>query len=70
MTSGRISAAAGTWTGQTWYADDIGSAPALPVFKGSRRCRVAIIGAGLAGLSTATALLERGVRDVRLRAGG
>lgn len=36
----------------------------MPVLRGSRRCAVAVIGGGAAGLSVATGLVERGVREV------
>jgi gamma-glutamylputrescine oxidase len=55
------------WPGQSWYQDEAGlawtgSGPLL----GSGECEVAIIGAGLAGISTAVSLMERGVQGIRV----
>jgi glycine/D-amino acid oxidase-like deaminating enzyme len=60
MTAGRQS-----WPGLSWYLNEAGP-PAVHAgaLSGSRRCRIAIIGAGLAGISTAVSLLERGIDDV------
>lgn len=48
---------------RTWYQDRI-SARSFPPLDGDRTVDVAIIGAGLAGLSTAASLRDRGHRDV------
>jgi gamma-glutamylputrescine oxidase len=55
------------WPGVSWYqaeaAEPWADAGALT---GEAHCDVAIIGAGLAGVSTAVSLLERGVKSVRV----
>ncbi|WP_181918690.1 NAD(P)/FAD-dependent oxidoreductase [Wenzhouxiangella sediminis] len=51
------------WPGTSWYESKAGSRD-WPVFEGRQRCRVAIVGAGLAGIATAIGLIERGLEDV------
>lgn len=51
------------WPGESWYRAEAGQR-AWPRLEGRQRCRVAVVGAGLAGISTAMGLVERGVRDV------
>lgn len=53
-----------SWPGRTWYQDDAGPVLSAPALAGSHRCAVAIVGGGLAGLSTAFSLVERGVNEV------
>lgn len=53
------------WPGSTWYETAF-DGPVFPPARGRQRCSVAVIGAGLAGVSTALELLERGVDDVIL----
>lgn len=56
---------AGNWPGATWYESTCQAPPHAPV-AGECRAAVAVIGAGLAGVSTALGLVERGVDDVVL----
>jgi glycine/D-amino acid oxidase-like deaminating enzyme len=51
------------WPGRSWYQAEAGDDD-WPRLSGRQRCRVAVVGAGLAGISTALALVERGVQDV------
>jgi len=51
------------WPGRTWYEEEAGSRR-WPVLEGRQRARVAVVGAGLAGVSTALGLIERGMSDV------
>ncbi len=51
------------WPGQSWYEAEAG-ADRRPAVQGRLACRIAVIGAGLAGVSTALSLIERGCRDV------
>ncbi|QOC21629.1 FAD-binding oxidoreductase [Wenzhouxiangella sp. AB-CW3] len=51
------------WPGSTWY-QATAPQPDFASVSGLHRYRVAIVGAGLAGLSTALGLIERGQRDV------
>lgn len=51
------------WPGESWYEVEAGPVR-QPRLQGGQRCRVAVIGAGLAGISTALGLLERGVENV------
>ncbi len=60
----------GSWPGRTWYSDDLAAVPTWPAIQGRQRCRVAIIGAGLAGLNTAIGLAERGETDLCLLEAG
>jgi len=53
----------GRWPGWSWYQAEAGDCD-WPTLKGRQRCRVAVIGAGLAGVATAIGLIERGMRDV------
>lgn len=55
--------AADRWPGRSWYQAEAGEGE-WPRLSGEQRCRVAVVGAGLAGISTALALVERGVQDV------
>lgn len=55
--------AADHWPGATWYQSAFRARPFAPV-AGDCRAAVAVIGAGLAGVSTALGLVERGVNDV------
>lgn len=48
----------------TWYQHDLGRAQAAPGLSGAVRARTVIVGAGLAGLSTALGLVERGEEDI------
>lgn len=51
------------WPGTSWYQD--GADPGdLTRLTGRERCRIAVIGAGLAGISTGYGLIERGMEDV------
>lgn len=54
---------ANRWPGRSWYEAEAGPR-AWPELSGSIRAEVAVIGAGLAGISTALELIERGCRDV------
>lgn len=51
------------WPGQSWYEAEAG-AESRPAVQGRLTCRIAVIGAGLAGVGTALSLIERGCRDV------
>ena len=51
------------WPGESWYQAEAGDL-AWPVLEGHQRCSVAIVGGGLAGISTALGLVERGMTDV------
>lgn len=51
------------WPGRSWYEAEAGAAE-WPILKRRQRCRVAVVGAGLAGISTAVSLVERGLDDV------
>ncbi|NBB93088.1 MAG: FAD-dependent oxidoreductase [Gammaproteobacteria bacterium] len=51
------------WPGRSWYEAEAGD-ESRPALDGSLRCRVAVVGAGLAGIGTAVSLIERGVDDV------
>lgn len=54
-----------SWPGKSWYLAEAGpSAGHAGPLRGRKRCRVAIIGAGLAGISTAVSLLEQGIDEV------
>ncbi|HSH26450.1 MAG TPA: FAD-dependent oxidoreductase, partial [Wenzhouxiangella sp.] len=58
-----MKAGGGRWPGATWYeAGEQGAG--WPPLKGRQSCRVAIIGGGLAGISTALGLIERGLDSV------
>lgn len=48
----------------TWYEDALGPGPDFEPLEGERRARVAIIGAGLAGLNTARGLIDRSLDDI------
>jgi gamma-glutamylputrescine oxidase len=54
---------ANRWPGQSWYEVEA-AARTWPVLAGSVRAEVAIVGAGLAGISTALELIEKGCRGV------
>jgi len=51
------------WPGESWYQAEAGEGN-WPALEGQRRCRVAVVGGGLAGISTAVGLVERGMSDV------
>ncbi len=51
------------WPGATWY-EATSRERKFDRVSGTRRCRVAVIGAGLAGIATALGLIERGETDV------
>jgi gamma-glutamylputrescine oxidase len=51
------------WPGTTWY-QATSAGDKFDRLDGSHRCRVAVVGAGLAGISTALGLIERGEGDV------
>lgn len=51
------------WPGDTWY-QATSEPKKFDRVSGTRRCRVAVIGAGLAGIGTALGLIERGENDV------
>jgi len=58
------------WPGATWY-EATSHERKFDRLTGTRRCRVAVIGGGLAGIATALGLVERGESDVCvLDAGG
>lgn len=48
----------------TWYQHDLGAAAAADTLSGNVRAETVVVGAGLAGLSTALGLVERGERDI------
>lgn len=48
----------------TWYRRRLGDGHAHPPLEGERRANTVVVGAGLAGLSTALELVERGHEDV------
>ena len=48
----------------TWYRDTVGEPDPRRPLAGTLRCSTAVIGAGLAGLSTALELAERGAEDI------
>ena len=50
----------------SWYLASAGAAPERPALEGSMECDVAVVGAGLAGCSTALHLAQRGYRVVVL----
>jgi gamma-glutamylputrescine oxidase len=55
------------WPGQSWYQAEAGpSWSGAGTVAGTLTCDIAIIGAGLAGISTAVSLLEQGVGSVRV----
>lgn len=58
-----MSRPADCWPGATWYEVE-GQGADWPRLEGLQRCRVAIIGGGLAGISTALGLIERGLESV------
>lgn len=58
-----MNAAGDRWPGRTWYQFEAGERD----FAAPQRdlgCRVAVVGAGLGGISTALSLIERGIDDV------
>ena len=55
-----------TWPGRSWYEFSAPGVGALPRLTDHQRCRLAIIGGGLAGLSLALSLAERGVDGICL----
>lgn len=48
----------------TWYQHDLGEAASTDGLAGSARAGTVVVGAGLAGLSTALGLVERGEQDI------
>ncbi|HKL51140.1 MAG TPA: FAD-binding oxidoreductase [Wenzhouxiangellaceae bacterium] len=48
----------------TWYQHDLGEAADVDGLSGSTRAGTVVVGAGLAGLSTALGLVERGEHDI------
>ena len=48
----------------TWYQHDLGEAAEVDGLSGSTRAGTVVVGAGLAGLSTALGLVERGEHDI------
>lgn len=58
-----MNSVANRWPGHTWY-QATSTRPQFPRVSGRRRCRVAVVGGGLAGISVALGLIERGERDV------
>lgn len=51
-------------TDRTWYQESINNQQDRPILECSDECEVLIIGAGLAGLSTAVSLLELGLSNI------
>ncbi len=51
---------------QGYYLASAGSVTAKPVLRGQQRCKIAIVGAGFAGLYSALGLAERGQSDIVL----
>lgn len=58
-----MNSGAETWPGRTWYEATSRGEP-LSAAQGAQRASVAVIGGGLAGVSTALGLVERGIDDV------
>ncbi|WP_181918497.1 MULTISPECIES: FAD-binding oxidoreductase [unclassified Wenzhouxiangella] len=58
-----MNSGADRWPGESWYQAEAGGCN-WPALDGDRRCRVAVVGGGLAGISTAVGLIERGMSDV------
>ena len=48
----------------TWYQHDLGAAGGDDALSGDARAKTVVVGAGLAGLSTALGLAERGEHDI------
>ncbi len=61
--AGSMNTAPDRWPGATWY-EATTPARKFDHLRGRHRCRVAVIGAGLAGIATALGLVERGETDV------
>ncbi len=62
-----MSGADHVWPGTSWYQDEAGKRWSdAGAVSDDMRCDVAIIGGGLAGISTAVSLLERGISSVRV----
>ena len=57
-----------TRSSRPWYWDQDPAPPPRPAFEGPARCDVAIVGGGLAGVTAALELAERGYRVVLLEA--
>lgn len=51
---------------EVWYADDIASHRSYAALVGDAKTRTLVVGGGLAGLSTALSLVERGETDIML----
>lgn len=58
-----MNAGADRWPGESWYRAEAGDS-SWRVLEGNQRCGVAVVGGGLAGISTALGLVERGMTDV------
>src|SRR6187551_3543949 len=57
-----------TCSSRPWYWDQEPAPPLRPAFEGVARCDVAIVGGGLAGVTAALELAERGQSVVLLEA--
>ncbi|WP_376696509.1 NAD(P)/FAD-dependent oxidoreductase [Wenzhouxiangella sp. EGI_FJ10305] len=58
-----MNSGADQWPGESWYQSEAG-ARNWAALEGAQRCRVAVVGGGLAGIATAVGLVERGMPDV------
>ncbi len=61
--AGSMNSGADRWPGATWY-EATTEPRRFDRVSGTRRCRVAVIGAGLSGIATAMGLVERGETNV------